>query len=324
MAQDRVEAFNDKIRQHGLRAYWWLTRGERIAPEPTVIRWSTLYPLLMEAGEVLSLEDAFRRNISGYQIVLPGERAAPHRHTASAMRFVIQGDGSAYTTTNGEQMFMEPGDLLVQPGWGWHDHVNPGTEPVIWMDMLDVGLVKLLDVEFREDWPRDEPQPITHAQGYYAATYGTIRPARLVGAPVETPPISYKYRDAIAMLERMAAEEEHDPYDGVLLEYTNPVTGGSVLPTLSARIQMLRPGESTRPHRHTGNVRYHVVRGRGITSFDLQSPTDVSWDDHDEFWVPTWRWHQHRNPSPREPAILFSVSDAPQAKAFGFYREELG
>lgn len=325
MSVDRFEALNAKLREHGLWAYWMRQpREETQRAEPKIDRWSVVYPLLLEAGEVVTLEHAFRRNMAGYQIVMPGERAAAHRHTASAMRFVVKGDGSAYTTTNGEQMFMSPGDLLVQPGWGWHDHTNLSQEPVIWMDMLDTSLVHLLDVEFREDWPNGEQQPVTHPEGFYSEMYGKVRPARLVGKDNQVPPVTYKWGDTMRMLERMAAEEEHDPYDGVLLEYTNPVTGGHVLPTLSTRIQMLRPGEVTGAHRHTGAVKYHVVSGHGVSTVDAENATELDWEDHDNFTIPSWRWHSHRNTSTTEPAILFTVSDFPQAEAFGLYREELG
>ena len=327
---ERLEAFNEKLRREGVWAYWMRPYGEHKTEEVSVLTWSKIYPLLLEAGEVVHLGGgaAFRRNMAGYQIVMPGESAPAHRHTASAMRFIVSGDGSAYTTTNGEQMFMEPGDLLVQPSFGWHDHSNPSTEPVIWMDMLDNVLVQTLDVEFRDDWPNGEQQPVTHPEGFYSKLYGQIKPARLIGAqlgsPQDSPPMTYKYRDALAMLELMANEEEVDPHDGILLEYANPVTGGHTLPTMSARIQMLRPGESTRPHRHTGRVRYHVVSGQGVTTLDRDNPTPLAWEDHDTFTLPSWRWHAHRNESRTEPAILFSISDAPIAEAFGFYREEKG
>ncbi len=320
MAQSTMETFNEKLHQAGLRGYWEMRRE---APaQPRIIKWSTIRPLLLEAGEVLGLEEAFRRNISGYQIVMPGESAAAHRHTASAMRFVVQGDGKAYTTTNGEQMFMEPGDLLVQPGWGWHDHNNSGDEPVIWIDMLDSSLVHLLDVEFREDWPDGAQQPVTLQEGSYSQFYGSVRPARTIGAKDTSPPVTYKFRDTMAALKRMAAEEEFDPYDGVLLEYANPVTGGHTLPTMAARIQMLRPGESTRPHRHTGSVRYYVVQGEGTSTVDSEDATEVAWEPHDSFWIPSWRWHRHTNRSTTQPAILFTISDMPIAETFGMYREE--
>src|SRR5437870_5346705 len=204
---ERLEAFNDKLRQLGIFAYWMRGARESRAPDPTVLKWKTIYPLLLEAGEVVRLGgDAFRRNMAGYQIVMPGETAPAHRHTASAMRFVVVGDGSAYTTTNGEQMFMEAGDLLVQPSFGWHDH-------------------------------------------------------------------------------------------------SNPVTGGHTLPSMSARIQMLRPGEVTRPHRHTCIVRYHVVQGDGTCVLDQDESKALEWEGHDSFEIPSWRWHQHRNRSKTQPAI---------------------
>jgi gentisate 1,2-dioxygenase len=94
-AQVRLQAFNQKLRQHGITPYWAMER-HRAAPEPTVLKWSTMYPLLLEAGEVVRLGgDAFRRNMAGYQIVMPGEHAPAHRHTASAMRLIVVGDGSA-------------------------------------------------------------------------------------------------------------------------------------------------------------------------------------------------------------------------------------
>lgn len=331
--QERLEAFNDKLRKAGIFGYWMRAGREQAEPEAKVQKWSTIYPLMLEAGEVVKLggdgdAEAFRRNMGGYQIVMPGEKAPAHRHTASAARFVVSGDGSAYTTSNGEQMFMEPGDFLVQPSFAWHDHTNPGTDPVIWMDMLDTSLIQLLQVEFRTNWPGLGQQPVTHPQGYHSQLYGGVRPARLIGAqlgsPQDSPPVTYKFQDAVEMLGLMATEEEVDPYDGILLEYANPITGGHTLPTMSARIQMLRPGESTRPHRHTGSVRYQVVQGQGATILDLDKPVELEWEDHDSFRVPNWRWHQHRNNSSTEPAILFTISDAPIAEAFGFYREEKG
>ena len=58
------------------------------------------------------------------QLVKPGERAECHRHTAAALRFVVEGDGTGYTNVEGEQMLMEPGDLVLTPNWTWHDHYN--------------------------------------------------------------------------------------------------------------------------------------------------------------------------------------------------------
>ena len=304
-------------------------RGLGEISRPLILRWSTLYPLLLEATEVITMgEDATRRAFGGYQIVMPEEKAVAHRHAFSAVRFAVQGDGLGYTTSNGEQMFMEPGDFLVQPSMCWHDHGNLGKEPVVWMDFLDIDLLMPLEIGLNENWTDGDVQPVTHTEGYYGESYGKVRPARLIGAQLasieDSPPMTYKWRDTLPVLERMAAEGEHDPYDGVLLEYANPVTGGPTLPTLCARVQLLAPGEETLPHRHTGFVRYDVVQGSGITTLDLEDTTELDWGVRDIFRVPSWRWHRHKNLSATEPAILFSISYSPMAQTLGLYREEKG
>jgi gentisate 1,2-dioxygenase len=328
VSEDRLEALNQKIREKGLFGFWMRDMRQRTpAPEPQVTRWREVYPLLLEAAEVVPLEMTERRLVGGYQILMPGEQAPAHRHTMSAIRFVISGDGISYTTCNGEKMFMEPGDLLVQPNWGWHDHSNPGQEPAIWLDALDNALVTLLGAEFWEFWPEREGnslavQPTPHAEGYHGQGYGMARPSRLVGSQDPLVPFTYKFRDTLPVLKRMAAEEDDDPHDGVMLEYVNPATGRHMLPTMGARIQLLRPGEATRPQRRTGALRHLVVGGRGGTTLDQDSSKELIWEIHDQFTIPTWRWYQHRNLSTTEPALLFSVGDYPIAEAMHLYREE--
>ena len=84
-----------------------------------------------------------------FQLVKPGEVPECHRHTIAALRFVVEGHG-AYTTVEGEQMLMEPGDLILTPNWTWHDHANFTGEPVIWVDGLDSPLVSHMRVAFSE------------------------------------------------------------------------------------------------------------------------------------------------------------------------------
>ena len=74
---------------------------------------------------------------AGLQLILPGEIAPSHRHTQSALRFIVEGRG-AWTAVNGERTTMHPGDFIITPSWAWHDHGNPseeaGGEPVVWLD----------------------------------------------------------------------------------------------------------------------------------------------------------------------------------------------
>jgi len=119
------------------------------------------------------------------------------------------------------------------------------------------------------------------------------------------------------------AQLEGSPYDGLSLEYVNPMTGGPALPTLGCWIQMLRPGESTKRHRHISSSIYFVVRGAGETVVDCGGGAErIEWGQHDAFAVPNWAWHEHRNRSKSDAAILFSVNDVPVFQAFGLYREE--
>jgi 1-hydroxy-2-naphthoate dioxygenase len=105
----------------------------------------------------------------------------------------------------------------------------------------------------------------------------------------------------------------------VSLEYTNPITGGDTFPTLSCCIQLLRPGEKTKEHRHTSGAAYHVFRGSGTTMVGNES---LQWEKGDCFVVPPWYSHHHENGSGSGDAILFSMNDSPLLEALGMHRVE--
>jgi gentisate 1,2-dioxygenase len=85
---------------------------------------------------------------------------------------------------------------------------------------------------------------------------------------------------------------------------------------------MLKPGQQTAFHRHTGTAMYHTVQGQGVTIVDKTDAIELQWNDHDSFTVPSWSWHAHKNLSGTEPAILFSFTDRPLLKMTGLDREE--
>ena len=43
---------------------------------------------------------------------------------------------------------MEPGDLIITPPMHWHDHGHEGREPVVWLDGLDIPLVRSLEASW--------------------------------------------------------------------------------------------------------------------------------------------------------------------------------
>lgn len=251
------------------------------------------------------------------QYILPGEVATAHRHAASALRFIMQGHG-ANTIVDGEKYWFGEGDLVLTPAGAFHDHAHEGDKPMIWLDVLDVSLVRALDAVFFEasDVPRRplNNAPDRGAREYASGIMGPLRPS----APLfDNPIMAYPWKDAEAAV-MAAGQLPPDPFVDTALEYRNPRTAGPALPTIGTVLQRLRPGADLRPFRQTGSAVFHVVRGQGVSQISDQR---FAWGAGDFFAVPSWAVQQHANPF-GEDAILFQVSDAPALKALGMWREE--
>ncbi len=339
-----VTALHRRLAEHSLGGHWQQRERNR-ALVPHLWPWSVIYSCLMESGEVIKLggiDDAAKRRTvqlvnpsltdkkattrtlqMSIQLVKPGERAECHRHTAAALRFVVESDGAGYTNVEGEQMMMEPGDLVLTPNWTWHDHYNAGKSNLVWLDVLDAPLATHLDAQFHENYSEGPAQPIVKRDGYCKQQFGTIRP-RITDGANRALPYNYKWRDTLQALKDVATAGQNDPHDGVLLEYVNPVTGGPTMPTIGCWAQMIQPGESTKPHRHTSSTIYQVVQGEGLTKVGAKKGAgkELVWGAHDCFFVPSWNWHHFENKSTKDPAIIFSVTDRPVLESLGLFREE--
>lgn len=329
-----LEELNRLMEKKRMRGYW--TREEPSyepvsSITPYVWKWADIQEVLDGAAGAVDISKAFRRNISlvnptgqpktinmGLQLVLPGEKARAHRHTGEAIRFIIQGNCKAWSTVDGEPMIMEPGDLLLTPNWSWHDHVNDSEEPVIWIDGLNASFLGYLGLGFREDYPT--PQQPQESPPEYSRHLFSLTRSKRSDDPADLPGIPYRYgwSQTLETLNGLKSSAG-DPCDGLLLDYVNPWTGGPTLPTYSCAIQLLRPGLKTKVHRQTSTTYYHVVQGTGASHVrDVR----LGWAKRDFFVVPPWSWHSHENLGD-EDAILFSMSDWPLLKPFGFYREEI-
>jgi len=169
---------------------------------------------------------------------------------------------------------------------------------------------------------KEKQQPLIKNKGASRRLYGSARHPNIDYEGAAGVPYHYKWAEAQDALNELVEQGRNDPYDGFYIEYKNPVDGGHTFLTMTCFLQMLQPGQETRYHRHTGTVLYHAVQGRGATLIDKIGKKELSWDEHDSFSVPAWRWHAHKNLSTTEPAILFSVSDLPLLKMTGLHREE--
>jgi gentisate 1,2-dioxygenase len=321
----------------------WLQKGLLIRQPttqavPHVWKYGPVRERLLEAGRLISAEDAERRVLvfrnpglagkpaattrlyAGLQLVLPGEVAPAHYHAASAIRFVVEGKG-AYTTVDGERAIMAPGDLVLTAAWTVHDHGNETDEPMIWLDGLDLPLVNGLECSFFNEVDTKVQvlkRPDDASERMYA--HGQLLPTSVKWTKSHSPALKYPWPETERIL--VAAWRDgvnRSETDGVMFEYTNPFTGGPTLPTIGCYVQLLPPGEHTEAHRHTTSAVYHVVRGGGHSIVD---GTRVDWQERDTFALPGWAVHEHVNGSASEPAILFSFTDEPTLKALGFKREQ--
>jgi len=301
--------------------------------EPAHWRYADIRPLLIESGELVPIElaerralvlgnpgyghDAFQATPSifvGFQLLLPGEAAVNHRHVATALRLVVEGRG-AHTSVNGEQLPMEPGDLVLTPGGSWHEHGQDGTEPVIWLDALDVPLVYYLETSTSD---AGVPQ---RTLGHPDASQARFRRAGLVpyaelGARDSNPLLRYPWRDTRAALVELAAATASDA--AVRLAYVNPLTGEDCLPTLGCSVLMLRPGEERSLVRRSASAALHVIEGCGTVEVDGAA---FDWAEHDVVAVPTHARVRILNSSSRAPAFVFVVDDAPLQRKLQIYRE---
>jgi gentisate 1,2-dioxygenase len=318
----------------------WLMGDENLTTEPkprTVAflwKWQELRPLMYQAARLIPVEQAERRVLvfanpglaglgsatttlmANLQIINPGEVARTHRHTPSAFRLIVEGIG-AYTAVEGEKTYMDPGDFITTPNWTWHDHGNESTAPMVWLDGLDVPLVNHLEVGFYEQY-QEERQPLTKSNELSLRLYGagTLTPIWQRHQSIHSPLLNYKWERSYEALSRLAAESDGSPYDGVCVEYTNPITGGPALATMACFAHLLKPGRHTKAHRHTGSTVYHIIRGKG---YSVIAGERFDWEEKDTFVVPSWAWHEH---VAEVESCLFSYNDSPMLRPFGLYREE--
>lgn len=353
-----IEALYDDLAANDLEALWRINHKLiPFQPRPSADAWkwdyATLLALAERAGDLVPIDRGGDRRVLGcinpglkraygesvygatqslwaaIQYLGPHESAPGHRHSPSALRFVVQGSG-AWTTVDGERCAMTRGDLVVTPAYAWHDHTNDSDEAMVWFDGLDLPLACFLDAQFLEFPDGDDMQEVrgVHAseRTYAAAGLLPLAVPPVVGgsgasplpegviAARRTPILRYPWERTRAALEGLRSDA-WDDHDGVLLRYTDPRTGGSIMPTLDAAIQLLPAGRSTLPHRHVHSAVYQVFEGSGHTVID---GIRFDWEPGDIIALPPWSVHEHH--AGEADALLFSITDAPVVTVLGFER----
>jgi gentisate 1,2-dioxygenase len=340
-----LEAFYNTLERHNAGAFW--KRANAIEPwEPasryaaTLWKYAEMRQLCLEAIELVRPEEAGRRVVtllndsaagrentavvgwlfSGLQAMKPGEITPAHRHTASAHRFIMEG-GGAYTVVDGHPITLGKNDYVLTPNGCWHDHgVAADGQVSIWQDGLDIPLMNSLEANFYavHDAPMQTPAfppndlPLSHG--------GLMRPAGVAAwSKPYSPTMVYRWEQVRDALWNFAKVSPGSPFDGHIMRYSNPLTGGWALQTMGAHMQLLGPGLHTHAHRHTGNVVYNVAQGHG---YSIIGGRRFDWQEHDIFCVPAWTWHEHVNLDGGGEAFLFSFNDFPVMESLGVMIEE--
>ena len=309
------EDFYRRIDPSHMAPLWTRLKG-LVPAKPTPIgvahqwRYADTRPFIMEAARHITAEEAERRVLllenpalrgssritstlfSGLQLIMPGEIAPAHRHTQSALRFIIEGSG-AYTTIDDQKVMMEPGDFVVTPAWRWHEHGHDGAAPMVWLDGLDIPMLAHFNATFREDHS---------ARGPVTAPFDGL--------------IHFPYQRAREVLHGMAAAGAPDAHLGHVMRYASPVDGGWAMPTMATMIRLVPEGFATRPYRSSDSMVFVGVEGAGVlevegTRFDI-APHDIA-------VVPGWMAYTLKAAG---NWVLFSFSDRSAQEKLGFFRDE--
>ena len=334
--EELPQDYRDAMTEAGVAPLWPMMRNvlPHGAPNPQtkpgLWAYDSLRPLLLRAGELTPVEKAERRVLVlsdpgrgagamqatasiylGMQLLLPGETAPAHVHTPSAVRIIVEGKG-AFTVVDGEKLPMEEGDLVLTPGGEWHDHGHDGSEPVVWLDALDLPIFVYLEGSYANEGPLQSRRNRPDASQVEYLSAGLV-PGRKRGAGARRyPMMRYPWARTEAALKEMAAYGD----EGVIeLDYVNPETGDDVLPTMGFTAMHLPAGLVDNPPLRSCSSAFHVIKGRGVTTINGER---FEWGPKDTFSAPVFADIRHEA---AEDAFMVRVHDRPLQEKLGYYEE---
>lgn len=342
--QDSPEllAYYKELESLGAGALWtvandiepWEPKSSSI---PMLWKYENLRSLVLKSSQLVTPEQAGRRVVylvndrrkdvsaavgwlyTGIQVTSPGESTSAHKHKASALRFIMEGEGG-YTVVDGNKIMLEVNDFVITPNSTWHEHgVEPGGKTCIWQDGLDIPLINALEAN---DYAVHEGKqtlisPVNHSPLTFCGS--GIIPADKEWNQPYSPLFKYSWKNVYPALLEAEKVNEVNPFDGIFMKYSNPLTGGHVMQTMGASIQLLPKGFKGKAHKHTGSFVYQCAKGKGYTIINGEK---FEWKERDIFCIPSWAWHEHHNDCATEDACLFSFNDLPVIESLGLFQSK--
>jgi gentisate 1,2-dioxygenase len=336
-----LEAYYKELAALGAGALWTVANDiepwePRTSSVPMLWKYEELRSLVLKSSELVTPEQAGRRVVylvndkrkdvsaavgwlyTGIQVTRPGEFTSAHRHRASALRFIMEGEGG-YTVVDGNKIMLEVNDFVITPNSTWHEHgVDVGGKTCIWQDGLDIPLVNALEAN---DYAGLEgKQELKAPLNYSPIAYGCagLIPADANWDKPYSPLFKYSWKSVYPALLEIQKVSEVNSFDGIFMKYSNPLTGGHVMETMGASMQLLPAGFKGKAHQHTGSFVYQCAKGKG---YSIIAGKRFDWKERDIFCVPSWAVHEHHNASDTENACLFAFNDLPVMEKLGLYQE---
>jgi gentisate 1,2-dioxygenase len=324
------------LAEHALMPLWTqradlMPTSPKPAARPALWRWADLYPLARRAGELVPVgRGGERRAIAlanpgipgqpyttptlwcAIQFLGPREQAPAHRHTQTAFRFVVEGDG-VWTNVDGDAVAMRRGDLLLTPGWHFHEHHNTTDHPMAWIDGLDIPLVSALDAGFFEFGPDELGTTATPDRSRSERLWGHpgLTPVGAIGDRPNSPLMAYRWEHTDAALTEQLDTVDLD-HAGV--RYTNPTNGRDALQRIRTEMHRYRGGATSGPVRTVGSSVWQAFAGTATVTIGEQR-YDVG--QGDLFAVPSW---VPLTIEAREDFDAFRFGDDPVYEALGLAR----
>lgn len=326
----------------------WTEIGDLMPGSPTsnavphLWRWKDLLALAERTGDLVPVGRGGERRVlalanpalggrpfatptlwAAIQYLKPHEDAPVHRHTQHAFRFVVEGEG-VWTVVNGDPVAMRRGDFLPQAGWNWHGHHNVSSEPMAWIDGLDIPFARYVESTFFEFGPDEIEVRDTPARSRSERLWGHpgLRPLTHVAPSAGTPLLAYRWEATDAALrEQLALEREGHAVTvepgHAAVRYVNPTTGDDVMRTLRAEFHRLAPDTGTASTRAVGSAVVQVFDGTGTVTVG-----EASWqvERGDLFVIPSWTSFTAET---ADGLDLFTFSDTPIIERLGMDRVEV-